>query len=236
MCCESVQQRGSPKGHWKGVKTGLHCPASPKCCSGSLAVVRQSSKPTSWWSACFRMELCHTSLWKYLKKKKDKGEAVLFSVHSKLEILRDVAAGMIYLHSEQIVHGDLIAVNILLNIKGTEVVAMCIRLCCGFGGCPFFLLLLKVSPGHPSAFDLQSWFMLPGHLHPIHTLYCIYLTLNLQPSPSTSSQFGFCLPASYAHSIHQQPNNDHNPHIAMYLCFSASVSQGIMFILCSNAW
>ena len=84
------------------------------------------------------MELCHTSLWKYLKEKKDKGEAVPFSVHSKLEILRDVAAGMIYLHSEQIVHGDLIAVNILLNIKGTEVVVVCIRLCCGFGGCPIF--------------------------------------------------------------------------------------------------
>ena len=69
------------------------------------------------------MELCSTSLWKYLKEKKDKGEIALFSVHSKLEILRDVATGMVYLHSVQIVHGDLTAGNILLNIKGSEVVA-----------------------------------------------------------------------------------------------------------------
>ena len=69
------------------------------------------------------MELCTTSLWKYLKDKMDKNEAALFKLHSKLEILRDVAAGMIHLHSEQIVHGDLAANNILLNIKGSEVVA-----------------------------------------------------------------------------------------------------------------
>ena len=69
------------------------------------------------------MELCSTNLWKYLNEKKDKGNMVLFSLHSKLEILRDVAAGMIYLHSVQIVHGDLKAINILLNVKGSEVVA-----------------------------------------------------------------------------------------------------------------
>ena len=69
------------------------------------------------------MELCSTNLWKYLKEKKDRNESVFFSLNSKLEVLRDVAAGMIYLHSEQIVHGDLSAVNILLNIKGSEVVA-----------------------------------------------------------------------------------------------------------------
>ena len=69
------------------------------------------------------MELCSTNLWKYLKEKEDKGDAVHFSVQAKLEILRDVAAGMVYLHSEQIVHGNLRAVNILLNIKGSEVVA-----------------------------------------------------------------------------------------------------------------
>ena len=68
------------------------------------------------------MELCSTSLWKYLKEKKDKGELVMFSLNAKLEILRDVAAGMIYLHGVQIVHGDLTAINILLNIKGSEVV------------------------------------------------------------------------------------------------------------------
>ena len=69
------------------------------------------------------MELCSTNLWKYLKEKKDRKELTLFSLHSKLEILRDVAAGMIYLHSVQIVHGNLTAVNILLSIKGSEVVA-----------------------------------------------------------------------------------------------------------------
>ena len=68
------------------------------------------------------MELCSTNLWKYLKDKKDKNEIALFKLHSKLEILRDVAAGMIYLHNVQIVHGDLKAINILLNIKGSEVV------------------------------------------------------------------------------------------------------------------
>ena len=69
------------------------------------------------------MELCSTNLWKYLKEKKDRNELTQFSLHSKLEILRDVAAGMVYLHSVQIVHGDLSAVNILLEIKGSEVVA-----------------------------------------------------------------------------------------------------------------
>ena len=68
------------------------------------------------------MELCSTSLWKYLKEKKDKGELIMFNLNAKLKILRDVAAGMIYLHGMQIVHGDLTAVNILLNIKGSEVV------------------------------------------------------------------------------------------------------------------
>ena len=68
------------------------------------------------------MELCSTSLWKYLKEKKDKCELVMFSLNAKLEILRNVAAGMIYLHDVQIVHGDLTAINILLNIKGSEVV------------------------------------------------------------------------------------------------------------------
>ena len=51
---------------------------------------------------------------------KRQGELALFSVHSKLEILRDVAAVMIYLHSVQIVHGNLTALNILLIIKGSN--------------------------------------------------------------------------------------------------------------------
>ena len=69
------------------------------------------------------MELCTTNLWVHLNEKKEKKEVVLFSLNSKLEILRDVAKGMIYLHSVHIVHGDLSAINILLNIKGSEVVA-----------------------------------------------------------------------------------------------------------------
>lgn len=48
---------------------------------------------------------------------------VLFYLHLRLGILRDVTAGMIYLHSEQIMHGDLTTINILVNLKGSEVVA-----------------------------------------------------------------------------------------------------------------
>ena len=73
--------------------------------------------------AALVMELCSINLWNYFNDKKEKGDKVLFSLNAKLEILSDVAAGMIYLHSEQIVHSDLAAINILLNIKGTEVVA-----------------------------------------------------------------------------------------------------------------
>ena len=36
------------------------------------------------------MELCSTSLWKYLKEKTDKGKFPLFSHNSKVEVLRDV--------------------------------------------------------------------------------------------------------------------------------------------------
>ena len=67
------------------------------------------------------MELCNINLRNYLNEIKKKKEKLLFSLNAKLEILRDVAAGMIYLHSEQIVHGDLAANKVLLNIKGSEV-------------------------------------------------------------------------------------------------------------------
>ena len=66
------------------------------------------------------MELCSTTLWKYLNEKKEKGNMVLFKLVSRLVILRDVAEGMIYLHGEQIVHGDLTAINVLVNIKGSD--------------------------------------------------------------------------------------------------------------------
>ena len=69
------------------------------------------------------MELCNTNLQKYLEEKIDRGEDEFFEVATKSEILRDVAAGMIYLHSEQILHGDLSASNVLLNVNESEVVA-----------------------------------------------------------------------------------------------------------------
>lgn len=69
------------------------------------------------------MELCNTNLQTYLQRKIERGEDVSFEIATKSEILRDVAAGMIYLHSEQIVHGYLSAINVLLNVSGSEVVA-----------------------------------------------------------------------------------------------------------------
>ena len=69
------------------------------------------------------MELCSTNLQAYLEEKVKKGNDEFFDAAAKSEILRDVAAGMIYLHSEQIVHGSLSATNVLLNISESEVVA-----------------------------------------------------------------------------------------------------------------
>ena len=69
------------------------------------------------------MELCNTTLQAYLQGKIDKGEDESFETAIKLVVLRDIAAGMIYLHSEQIVHGDLAANNVLLNVTESKVVA-----------------------------------------------------------------------------------------------------------------
>ena len=69
------------------------------------------------------MELCHISLSKYLKDKYLRAEVGQFKLVSKLEILRDVAAGMVYLHSVSIVHGNLTARNVLLSVNGQEVIA-----------------------------------------------------------------------------------------------------------------
>ena len=68
------------------------------------------------------MELCSTNLHSYLNEKGVKGRGD-FETATKLEILRDIAAGMLFLHSEQIVHGNLSAHNVLLNVSGSEVVA-----------------------------------------------------------------------------------------------------------------
>ena len=69
------------------------------------------------------MELCSTSLSKYLKEKKEKGLDEYFQLHSKVDILRDVAAGMFYLHGVQIMHGNLSANTVLLNVSESNVVA-----------------------------------------------------------------------------------------------------------------
>ena len=69
------------------------------------------------------MELCNTSLSKYLKEKKDRGIDEYFHLPSKVNILRDVAAGMLYLHSVQIMHGNLSANTVLLNVSESDLIA-----------------------------------------------------------------------------------------------------------------
>ena len=61
------------------------------------------------------MELCSTNLKSYLDGKKRKpGET--YTLKDKLTILYQVTSAMIYLHSQHIVHGNLSAANILLQI------------------------------------------------------------------------------------------------------------------------
>ena len=63
------------------------------------------------------MELCSTNLKSYLDgKKKNPGDA--YTIKDKLTILYQVTSAMIYLHSQHIVHGNLSAANILLQIDG----------------------------------------------------------------------------------------------------------------------
>ena len=64
------------------------------------------------------MELCSMSLDAYLKEIAGKGEVAVFRLARKLDILRNVASGMAYLHSFGIVHGGLRAKKILLNFSG----------------------------------------------------------------------------------------------------------------------
>ena len=63
------------------------------------------------------MELCTTSLKSYLDGKK-KNPGVTYTLKDRLTILYQVTLAMIYLHSQRIVHGDLSAANILLQIDG----------------------------------------------------------------------------------------------------------------------
>ena len=69
------------------------------------------------------MELCNTTLSKHLKDKVDHGVDESVQLHLKVKILRDVAAGMIYLHSVQVMHGNLSANTVLLNVSESTVIA-----------------------------------------------------------------------------------------------------------------
>ena len=69
------------------------------------------------------MEFCDTNLQVYLQEKFHRGDDESFSTATKLELLWDIAAGMAYLHSEQIVHGSLSANNVLLDYNGSKLVA-----------------------------------------------------------------------------------------------------------------
>ena len=65
------------------------------------------------------MERCSTSLKSYLDgKKKNPGDT--YTLKERLTILYQVTLAMIYLHSQHIVHGDLSAANILLQIVGQQ--------------------------------------------------------------------------------------------------------------------
>ena len=65
------------------------------------------------------MELCEDSLEGYIVRHKGK----IASIDQKLQILNGVCKGMIFLHGEHIVHGDLRAPNILLVTLEDQIIA-----------------------------------------------------------------------------------------------------------------
>ena len=65
------------------------------------------------------MELCDDSLLGYIEKHKGK----ILSIDHKLQILNGICKGMIFLHNEGIVHGDLRAPNILLVMSEDQIIA-----------------------------------------------------------------------------------------------------------------
>lgn len=65
------------------------------------------------------MELCEDSLEGYINKHKGR----IIAIEQKLQILNGVCKGMIFLHNEGIVHGDLRAPNILLVTSEDQIIA-----------------------------------------------------------------------------------------------------------------
>ena len=61
-------------------------------------------------AASIVMELCDESLYEFIRKFKGK----IMPKEKKLPILRDIARGMVYLHGQNIIHGDLRSTNVLL--------------------------------------------------------------------------------------------------------------------------
>jgi serine/threonine protein kinase len=64
------------------------------------------------------MELCSNNLKAYLDDKRKCNDSV--TLKNKLTILHQITSAMIYLHSQNVVHGDLSAANVLLQTDGPE--------------------------------------------------------------------------------------------------------------------
>ena len=65
------------------------------------------------------MELCDESLYELIRRVKGK----IWPKEKKLQVLQDIARGMVHLHSQNIVHGDLHSSNVLLRHSGDQTVA-----------------------------------------------------------------------------------------------------------------
>ena len=65
------------------------------------------------------LELCDESLYELIRKFKTK----IWPKEKKLPLLQDIARGMVYLHGQNIVHGDLRSTNVLLCNLGDQTVA-----------------------------------------------------------------------------------------------------------------
>ena len=65
------------------------------------------------------MELCDESLYDFIRRYKGK----IVPKEKKLPIIQDIARGMVYLHSQNIIHGDLRSSNVLLCHSEDQTVA-----------------------------------------------------------------------------------------------------------------